>query len=189
MESQSIDLRTKQTTAMERAAIGCGYTNMRLSHKQIKDTLYEVTLTIVNRPCGEEGARAYETTREKLDKRMQELVGKHIGEIDHQAVSRGMRTAETGALARLRLQTVSVPDSVGVLESYSISGIRDGSGSLVIVGNVWLSPRAEDMIKTGHYVFAMRSSVDKPHHMKPGCKLEMIYAFDLLLAAEFNPAI
>lgn len=192
MEQQVIDLRNKPPgpiTSMERSAIGKTYLDLRRRYRQVENSLYEVVLTVVNRPCGEEGERAYETTRDAIDKRMQELVNKHIGETDHNAVKCAMIDASSYSMARLRLGTISVPDSVGVLKSYSIDGIRDGSGSLVINGRIWLSPRAEEMIRTDNYLFAMRSSIVKPDHSKPGCRLEMIHAFDLLSIAEFDPTI
>lgn len=191
MEHQVIDLRNtppNQTTSMERAAIGDSYMNIRRDVKHIEDSLYEVTLTIVNRPCGEDGHRAYEITRDELDKKMQAMVNKHIGEIDHNAVKYAMQNAPTYSMGRLRLATVSVDDSVGILKSYSLDGIRDGSGSLIVRGRVWLSPRAEEMIKSGMYVFAMRSSIIKSVG-GPASKLDMIHAFDLLLDGEFNTAI
>lgn len=175
---------SNQITSMELAAIGQSYLNLRRRYRQIENSLYEVTLTVVNFPCGEEGERVYEITREAIDKRMQELVNKHIGEIDHNAVKFAMANASSYSMARLRLGTVSVPDSVGILNSYSIDVIRDGSGSLIINGHVWLSPRAEEMIRTDNYLFAMRSSIIKPDPNKSGCRLDMIHAFDLLLASD-----
>ena len=192
MENHVIDLRNNppgQTTSMERAAIDKPYLDLRRRYRQVENSLYEVVLTVVNRPCGENGERAYEITRDAIDKRMQELVNKHIGEIDHNAVKFAMTNASSYSMARLRLGTISVPDSVGILKSYSIDGIRDGSGSLVINGRVWLSPRAEEMIRTDNYMFAMRSSITKLDHNKPGCRLDMIHAFDLLLVTEFDPTI
>ncbi|QBZ70787.1 hypothetical protein pETSU_206 [Edwardsiella phage pEt-SU] len=190
MEHQVIDLRNNppnQMTAMERAAVGSGYMNIRKQFEQIENSLYEVTLTVVNRPC--ENGKIYEITRDELDKKLQAMVNKHIGEIDHNAVKRAMSNHDTYSMARLRLATVVVEDSVGTLKSYSIDGIRDGSGSLVVRGRVWLSPRAEEMIKSGNYIFAMRSSIVKWKHNEPATRLDMIHGFDLLLEAEFDKAI
>lgn len=189
MEHQVIDLRNNppnQMTAMERAAIGSGYMNIRKQVEQIENSLYEVTLTVVNRPC--ENGKIYEVTRDELDKKMQAMVNKHIGEIDHNVVKREMSSFDTYAMSRSRFESVVVEDSVGILKSYSIDGIRDGSGSLIVRGRVWLSPRAEEMIKSGMYVFAMRSSIIKSVG-GPASKLDMIHAFDLLLDGEFNTAI
>lgn len=189
MEHQVIDLRNNppnQMTSMERAAIGSGYMNIRRDIKQINDSLYEVTLTIVNRPC--ENGTCYEITRDELDKKMQAMVNNHIGEIDHNVVKYAMQNAPTYSMGRLRLTTVSVDDSVGILKSYSLDGIRDGSNSLIVRGRVWLSPRAEEMLKSDNHVFAMRSSIIKSVG-GPASKLDMIHAFDLLPVHEFNTAI
>lgn len=165
-----------------------GYRDLRLRHKKIDDDTYEVTLGVVNRPCGSHPQGVlFAISRKKLIKIMDRFVGKPIGELSHSRISIDMGVFDNITDRVNRHQTIEPAFCALWLKDYEISDIRDGSSSLAIVGTIRVRAEGAAMIESGQYVFGMRSSTVTDG--QPGNVLEDIHGFDFLPACDLNTTI
>ncbi|AEV89723.1 hypothetical protein OBP_286 [Pseudomonas phage OBP] len=174
------------------------YLNLRKQVERKHDGTHEVTLSIVNVPCGVDGKKwsmgdektkiFLKTTREELTPLLDKIVLRGaIGETDQNTVRQRVRLAGAGTDFGISEYSKIDPANVaGVLLGYQISGIRDGSGALVITGNVRLTPEAAAMMESGNYVFGIRSTVsmDGLHRV-----IDELHAFDMFPVHELNTSI
>lgn len=149
------------------------YLNLRKEFKRNEDGTYQVTLSVVNIPCTEGSGKwtmgdakdkiNFKTTREELIKHLDLIVKRGvIGETDQSAVRWRAKNGGEYDIDKIneRYGVIDPSKVAGTLNSYEISGIRDGSGALVITGNVTLTPEAALMVESGNYIFGIRSLVN-----------------------------
>lgn len=166
-----------------------GYRNLRLQYERKADLVYRVTLSVVNRPCGIDPTKTlFEADKAFLTEQMNRFVGNVIGEMSHTRVR-----IDTQHMCGLdehmqRFQCIKPEFACATLIEYELSSVRDGSGSIAIIGTVGVTPEAAGMIENGH-VFALRSLIEPKTVGTNGSKLNKILAFDLLLADELDPTI
>lgn len=160
------------------------YINLRKRYKHLGDGRYDVVLGVVNRggKLGEKvtpmTALSYTGTREFFNEQMEKFVGKVLGETDQGFVRERMNAANRDLDQYVSaIRTISIDNAAGVLESYTVSGIRDGSGSLAITGIVKLTPRAIELIESGLCCFGIRALITK---VRNESKVEELCAFDLI---------
>ncbi len=166
-----------------------GYRELRMQYERKADLVYRVTLSVVNRPCGKEpGKTLFEADKAFLTEQMDRFVGNVIGELSHQRVRIDTQHMSGVEEHLNRFQCIKPEFACATLIEYELSSVRDGSGSIAIIGTVGVTPEAAGMIENGH-IFALRSLIEPKTVGANGSKLNKILAFDLLLADELDPTI
>lgn len=160
-----------------------GYFSLRnkIKKRPGEELVYDVVLSVVNRPTKYDMSKTrFMITREKLNKQMEGLVGRVVGEILDGALINDNETYKLIGPYLKRLRTIDISMAAGVLLNYEISTIRDGLGAFVITGGVRVTEKAAKLLDEGSSVFTIRSLVDDV-----GGVVEII-GFDLIPIHNFD---
>lgn len=89
--------------------------------------------------------RIFKIDEASLRSRLDELVGKTIGEVSQNEISQEMAQLGDFADAICRAETVDVSKGAGILTGYQID--RDQNNNLIVTGNVVPSPRLQNLLE------------------------------------------